>query len=364
VLLPGLINTHTHLELTHLRGAVPEADFFEWIQQIRRKKASTTPEQFVAAAKEGVREAWAGGVTTVADTGDSGAAARALSEMGGRGIVYQEVFGPHPDQAGDAMAGLREAVARLRGEARGGVTVGVSPHSPYTVSAPLFRRVAEWARAERLPMAVHLGESAAETAFITRASGPFADLWNRRGIPLPDPAPSAFIYLDRVGVLGPDLLAIHGTQASTADAQLLADRGVAVTLCPGSNARHGHGEPPAAAYRKAGVRLSVGTDSVASVERMDLFAEARAAGRLAALDLAAQIALMTLDGAVSLGLESQVGSLDAGKWADLCLCRVAPGGPTAGVASRVLEAGGSAVAATWVGGRLVNGGWPAAENSR
>lgn len=359
-----MVNTHTHLELTHLRGAVPEPDFFEWIQQIRRKKAATTPDQFINSAKEGVREGWAGGVTTVADTGDSGAAALALSELGGRGVVYHEVFGPHPDQADDALAGLRQAVARLRSAVNAGVTVGVSPHAPYTVSAPLFRRVAEWARAEGLPLAVHLGESPAETAFVTGAGGPFGDLWRRRGIPLPDAAPSPFMYLDRLGVLGDDVLVIHGTQGVAADAELLARRGVGITLCPGSNARHGHGDPPVAAYREAGVTCGVGTDSVASVDHMDLFAEARVAGRLGGLDPVAQLRLMTLDGAAAIGLETQVGSLDAGKWADLCLCRVAPGGAPAAVAARVLDAGPRAVVATWVGGQLVNGAWPAEEDSR
>lgn len=358
MLLPGLVNTHTHLELTHLRGAVREPDFFEWIQRIRRSKASTSAEQFLTAAQDGVREAWAGGITTVADTGDSGAAARALTELGGRGVVYQEVFGPHPNQADEALAGLQEKVDHLRRDAGPGVTIGVSPHAPYTVSAPLFRRTAAWARAERLPLAIHLGESPAETVFVTQSAGPFADLWRRRGIPLPDATPSPFALVDRLGVLAEDVLVIHGTQASASDIELLKRRRVSVALCPGSNARHGHGDPPAGAYLGAGVACGVGTDSVASVDRMDLFAEARGVGRLASLDAPALIRLMTLDGAAALGLEAAVGSLDAGRWADLCLCRVDLSGSDAMVGGRVLDAGLSAVGATWVGGRLVNGAWP------
>jgi len=362
VLLPGFVNTHTHLELTHLRAAVPEPDFFEWIQHIRRSKAATSGEQFIAAAKDGLREAWAAGVTTVGDTGDTGAAVHALSELGGRGVVYQEVFGPHPDQADDAMSGLREAVGRLRGLAGPRVSIGVSPHAPYTVSAGLFGRVAEWARAERLPLAMHLGESPAETAFVTESRGPFAELWRKRGIPLPDAAPSPFVYLDQLGVLGPDMLVIHGAQASATDVDLLRLRGVRVALCPRSNSRHGHGEPPVRRYLEAGVVCGLGSDSVASVGRMDLFAEARAAARLAPLDGPALINLMTLGGAAALGLDAQVGSIEAGKWADLALCGVDPGGPAGLVAGRILDAGVASVRATWVAGKLVHGEWPAKAN--
>lgn len=363
VLLPGFINSHTHLELTHLRGAVPEPDFFDWIQHIRRSKAATDRGQFIAAARDGLREAWAAGITTVADTGDTGAAAQALSELGGRGIVYQEVFGPHPGQADEAMSGLRETVARLRGLAAPGLSIGVSPHAPYTVSAALFRRVAEWARAEGLPLAMHLGESPVETAFVTGSQGPFADLWRKRAIPFPELARSPFGYLDRLGLLSPDMLVIHGTQAGAEDIELLRSRGARVALCPRSNTRHGHGDPPVRAYLEAGVTCGLGSDSVASVDQVDLFAEARAVARLASLDGPALIRLMTLGGAATLRMDDEVGSIEAGKWADLALCGVDPGGSAGDVADRILEAGVAGVRATWVAGKLVHGTWPA-ESSR
>ncbi|MDH5315860.1 MAG: amidohydrolase family protein, partial [Gemmatimonadota bacterium] len=98
ILLPGLVHAHTHLELTGLGGQAPEDDFPEWIRTIRRLKLQRTPEEFREAARTGIQLGWAGGVTTVADTGDSGAVVEALADMGGSGIVFHEVFGPHPDQ--------------------------------------------------------------------------------------------------------------------------------------------------------------------------------------------------------------------------------------------------------------------------
>jgi cytosine/adenosine deaminase-related metal-dependent hydrolase len=356
VLLPGLVNVHTHLELTGFAGSISDTAFFDWIQHIRRRKSDTTREMFLASARQGVRDAWAAGITTVADTGDTGAAAEALKEMAGRGIAYQEVFGPHPDQMEDSFAGLVAAVERLRAGAPASVRIGVSPHAPYTVSAPLFRKVADWAEIEGLPMAVHLAESPDETAFVTGGDGPFAEMWRRRQIPLPAPAESPVRYLANLGMLGRTTLVIHAVQTSAEDRRTLRVADCAVALCPRSNARHGHGAAPIAGYLRDGVRAGLGTDSVASVDALDLFAEARAAGELTGLEAPALLRLMTLGGATALRMEHEIGSLEAGKWADLCLVRVGSVGDPAAAGARVLAAGVGDVAGTWVAGRRVFGG--------
>src|SRR5262245_31472366 len=103
ILIPGLVNAHTHLELTGFDfGAPPEPDFRSWIGRVRRVKETRRADDFGAAARRGVAECWAGGVTTVGDTGDSGSVIRALAELGASGVVYQEVFGPHPSQAAES----------------------------------------------------------------------------------------------------------------------------------------------------------------------------------------------------------------------------------------------------------------------
>ena len=112
-LLPGLVNTHTHLELTHLAGKNAEREFAAWIRTLRALKDATTPEEFSRSAEQGVRDAWAAGVTCVADTGSTGAPLEALARLGGRGIYYQEVFGPDPAQCAASMAELERALARL-----------------------------------------------------------------------------------------------------------------------------------------------------------------------------------------------------------------------------------------------------------
>ncbi|HEV8177264.1 MAG TPA: amidohydrolase family protein, partial [Gemmatimonadales bacterium] len=209
-ILPGLINTHTHLELTGFAGQIQEPDFPDWIRRLRQLKTTRGPADYIEAARRGLAACYAGGVTTIADTGDSGAALQALAESGGSGVAYQEVFGPHPDQSEQSLEGLRERIKGMGRWAGNRVRIGVSPHAPYSVSGPLFRAVAAWSRSESLPLAVHIAESPAETDLLTRGSGPFADAWRARGIPLPSPPGlSPVAWLAQHEVLTAQTLCIH-----------------------------------------------------------------------------------------------------------------------------------------------------------
>jgi cytosine/adenosine deaminase-related metal-dependent hydrolase len=354
LLLPGLINTHTHLELTGLEGGPPGPDFAAWISRVRTDKAARGPEAFLAAARRGLAGCWAAGVTTVADTGDSGAVIEALAECGGSGIAYQEVFGPHPDQRDESLAGLRQAVARLARFAGGRVRIGVSPHAPYTVSGPLYSATAAWARDAGLPIAVHLAESPAESALLYGGTGSFAEAWRGRGIPMPTPLGHTPVgWLAAHGVLSDRTLCIHVVQAARADIRLLARANVAVAHCPLSNRAHGHGDAPLAELLAAGLRVSLGTDSILSVGTLDLLAEARAARALAGLDPAHALALCTRDAARALGLESEIGTLAPGSWGDCFVIRGGAGPPHASAEERVLASGPGDVLATFVGGRDV-----------
>ena len=354
VLLPGLVNTHTHLELTGLEGLVEDGDFAGWIRHLILLKARRSVEEVRAAAARGIREGWASGVTTVADTGDSGAVIEALAALGGSGIAYHEVFGPHPAQVEAAFrgwVGRLDELGRFAGER---VTLGGSPHAPYSVSGPLYARVARHAEEVRLPLAVHLAESPEESALLAGQGGAFAEEWKRRGIPLLGaPGCTPVAWLDRHAVLGPRTLCIHVVQASGSDLETLARRGVAIAHCPRSNERHGHGRAPLAEMRQRGIRVGVGTDSVASVSPLDLFAEARAAGQLAGLSAGQMLALVTLDAACALGLEAGVGSLLPGKWADLVALDLPPRVDAAQLEDTVLARPRTACRLTLLGGRVV-----------
>jgi 5-methylthioadenosine/S-adenosylhomocysteine deaminase len=353
LLLPGLVNTHTHLELSGFPPSAPEPDFAAWIRAVRARKAQRGPAEYLLAARAGLATCHAAGVTTVADTGDSGAVIQALAEANGSGVVYHEVFGPDPAQAGESLAELRRRVNDLCRYAGGRVRLGVSPHAPYTVSGPLYAAVAGWAREEHLPLAVHLAESAAESALLADGSGAFAAAWRHRAIPLPASLGHTPVeWLDRHGVLGPATLCIHVVRAGPNDIARLAEQGCAVAHCPRSNAAHGHGAAPLGELLAAKLRVGVGTDSVLSAGPLDLLAEARFARRLAGLDARAALRLCTLSAAAALDLEREVGSLTPGKWADCVVLspgRRGAGGPE----DAALASGPGDVVLTILGGRDV-----------
>ncbi len=354
VIIPGLINTHTHLELTGFAKHIQEREFSSWIRRLRELKATRTPRQFLEAARQGLQLCYAAGVTTIADTGDSDSVIQVLAEADGSGIAYLEVFGPDPKQAQTNLGALRDRVIRAGRWAVQRVRVGVSPHAPYTVSAPLLAAVARWSRGEGLPLAVHIAESEAETELLQSGSGPFAAAWAERGIPLPRMLRRRPIeWLAENGGLSDLTLCIHAVQATASDIQLLADAGAAVAHCPLSNQAHGHGTAPLSSLIKAGVHVGLGTDSEVSVGRLDLLAEARAARALAQLTASEALDLCTLSGARALGVESETGSLRVGKWADCVVIRLPHTGSDADPAEHVLASSSADVMLTCVGGRDV-----------
>jgi 5-methylthioadenosine/S-adenosylhomocysteine deaminase len=354
VLLPGLINTHTHLELTGFEGQAPDDDFPSWIRRVRTLKAGREAGDFLAGARRGLAACYAAGVTTVADTGDSGAVIEALSEAGGSGIAYHEVFGPHPDQLVESLTGLQHRVDELRRFTTERVRLGVSPHAPYTVSAPLYMAVARWAEREGLPIAVHLAESRAESELLASATGAFAEAWTARGIPLPPPpGRSPVAWLESHGVLGPATLAIHAVQVDATDVATLARHRTAVAHCPLSNRRHGHGEAPLGSLLAAGIRVGIGTDSVASVGNLDLMAEARAARALGGLGAEEALSMVTRAAARALGLDGEVGVLRPGAWADIAVIGIPTIGDPNGVPEAALGSGPEDVLETVLGGRTV-----------
>lgn len=353
--MPGLVNTHTHLELTGLDGEVTDDAFADWIRTIVRLKYAEKPLDFHSASRQGVRQSFASGVTTVADTGDSGAPFEALIEQHGSGIAYLEVFGPDPSAAAAQFDVFRTRVLEMRSRQTDRVRIGVSPHAPYSVSGPLYTEVARFADAENLPIAVHIAESAEESALLETASGPFADMWKGRGIPLPAvPGRTPLAWLEELGVLGPHTLCIHAVRAGPDDIARLARHCCAVAHCPRSNRRHGHGEAPLRALLAAGLRVGAGTDSAASVSPVDLLAEARAAAALAGLSPEEALRLVMLGAAEALGLEQEVGSIEIGKWADLAVIGLPAALQAGRLPEAILASRGSEVQATFVGGREVH----------
>jgi 5-methylthioadenosine/S-adenosylhomocysteine deaminase len=338
-IVPGFVNCHSHLELTALRGYLEaeEPDFAAWLRKLTtaRLERMTADDLYVSAAW-GASEAARAGVTCVGDASDSAQSSMAaLRDVGLRATVFQEVFGPDARIAGEQLEKLRERVAQLRGGETNLVRVGVSPHAPYSVSAPLLQSTTLYALGEGLPLMMHAAESESERLLLGEGRGPFAENLARRGVEWRAPRVSTVQYLDALGVLAARPLLAHCITVDDADIETLQRTGASVAHCPKSNAKLGHGRAPFAAFIRQGVSVGLGSDSVASNNTCDLLEEARFATLLArtmggeqasegrSVNATDALRTATLGGARALGIETQTGALAAGLQADLAVVSLA-----------------------------------------
>lgn len=332
-ILPGFVNTHSHLELTAMRGYLEreERDFFAWLRKVTVARLERmTPDDLYVSAAWGAVEALRAGVTCVGDASENATVSiRALAEVGLRGTVYQESFGPNPVHADENLEKLRDKIAQGREFETELLRVGVSPHAPYSVSARQLELISEFARAEKLPLMMHAAESEAEENFMREGRGPFAEGLTRRGIEWRAPGISTIQHLSRHGVLSTRPLLAHCIRVDQADIETIKESGASIAHCPKSNAKLGHGQAPFKSFVKHEIDTGFGSDSVASNNTCDILEEARFAtlfSRAAAHGdpqemLSSDVALhtATAGGARALGIEAQTGSLVEGAQADIAV---------------------------------------------
>jgi 5-methylthioadenosine/S-adenosylhomocysteine deaminase len=332
-IIPGLINAHSHLELTAMRGYLDneESDFFAWLRKLTVARLERmTQDDLHVSALWGACEAVRAGVTCVGDSSDSAyESMRALRQVGLRGIVFQESFGPDPRLVEENFEKLKFKVSRLRELESALLHAGISPHAPYTVCGPQLELIADYARAEKLPVMMHAAESTAEELFMREGRGPFAEGLTNRGIPWRAPQTSTIDFLGKRGILRTRPLLAHCINVDDRDIAEIRETGTRVVSCPKSNAKLGHGRAPLAKFLEAHIGVGLGSDSVASNNICDLLEEARFAilmaragtnvDRKQILDAQGAIRMATIGGAKALGLEGLVGELREGLPADFAV---------------------------------------------
>ncbi len=312
VVLPGLINTHTHAPMVLYRGLSDDLALMDWLQKyIFPAEAKTVTPEFVrAGTRLAALEMIQSGTTTYADMYYfEEEIARVTKQAGLRGVLGQTIIQfPVPDAKTPAEGLARAEAFITEFETDELIVPAVAPHAMYTLDTATLKASRALADRRRVPVLIHLAETSDEIA-------------TSRKLHKATPAG----YLESIGFWGPRTLAAHGVWLSPGDTALLARRRVGVAHNPESNMKLASGTAKVVAMRQAGIRVGLGTDGAASNNDLDMFEAMRQAAFLAKLQtmdpraLPARTALemATIEGARALGMEAQIGSLEPGKRADL-----------------------------------------------
>lgn len=334
ILIPGLVNAHTHLELSGMK--MDPAPIGDWIVRLVREQRTWYYHLFLSSSQIGVVASLGSGVTCVADISVTGHSPGVIGDYGVRGVVFYEVLGLEPDEAESIMKDRvlsraeMSGVERMKGGFPASLRRGVSPHAPYTTSYSLYEAAVAAARDRDWLTVTHLAESPEEVQFLKDGGGPFSQMHrslNSATKSFHPPGCSPVRYLANGGVLDGLTLAVHCNQTDEDEWELLRSANTAVCLCPRSAAFFGHPFADAAGMRKAGVRLCLGTDSLASSPSLSLLAEGAALWEsFPELTANEVLEMCTLAGAEVLGLtEEGVGQLRPGGVADFAVVDLPPG---------------------------------------
>jgi cytosine/adenosine deaminase-related metal-dependent hydrolase len=314
-LLPGWVDAHAHLQIEPLRPRTPPPAFVPWAEAVMAAQHGTTPAARRRQARQALAELLGSGITAIGEIDGSGGSLAVLARSPMTGRCYRELTGFHLDARGS-----RELVRDRRAATAAGFATGLSPHAPYSVSAPLFVAAR---RASRY-LAVHCAETAEEQDFLRRGRGPFRELLQRLGrLPADFRAPGvgAVRWLEQLGVLAPTTLLVHCQELERGDVARIAAAGAPVVVCPGTIDWFGRTPPPVPQWLRAGIRVALGTDSRASNHGWSMQHELRlAAASWPDLRPAQLLAMATVHGASALGRRGS-GRLRRGGRADFVALR-------------------------------------------
>jgi cytosine/adenosine deaminase-related metal-dependent hydrolase len=340
-IIPALVNTHLHLEFTMLRGAIPpQTNLPTWLQAAIEAFMALSPEEIDHGIRDGITELQRFGTILGAEISNTG---RSLPLLAASDLEFHYFF----ECLGFDLlteTPLADDFPFLAQPRLDTLPVSAAAHAPYSVSAPLFGRIKAWNRGQGRPTSVHLAESREEIHFLQHGNGPFQKLLACRGRwyeGFSPPGCSPAVYLDRLGFWDERTLAVHGVWLQSQDQELLARRGVWLALCPRSNLHTGAGFPDLMALQRAGLNLTLGTDSPASGQDLNLFREIKILQEhFPEIRLSDLLTMATMNGATALN-RHDLGSLKPGKKAAMLFLPIPAGAPlwpgvlAAGVQGRI-----------------------------
>ncbi len=301
VILPGLVNAHTHLELSALKDAVQTtAGFHAWVKELIAKRADLDPETLKQGAVSGMRDLLSSGCAVVGEISTLGITQDLFSESVLSGVWFQEILGNPWNPVLKCRKGTRQHLS-------------VAGHAPHTTSPDILKKLKALSLREKLPFSIHLSESEDERSFFEQGRGQWADFLTERGIDFSGwgiPGKTPVAHADNLGLLDSQTLAVHVNYADEEDLRIISEKNVFVCLCLRSNARLHDRIPDVKGLMKKKIKLCLGTDSLASVETLSIFDEmAYAAEKFPSIPPGEILAMATENGAAALGFPGVLGSL-------------------------------------------------------
>ncbi|AKU99893.1 Adenosine deaminase [Labilithrix luteola] len=279
VVFPGLVNAHTHLELSSMRGRVPGGrGFVAWVTGLIGTRREMAPEEDAEGVALAMDELVQSATVAVGDVTNTLAAVTSLARRGIGGAVFHEVFGHDRASVLRRVEGLRvEREERVSQWPTSDLTYAPAPHTLYTTHPDAVRALLDGARARGVKTSLHMAEHASERRAIEHDDGPVPEwlLGMTKHRPA-FPKKPLFDYADELGALSPDVLLVHLTDARLEELVRVREKGAPVVLCPRSNLTIESRLPPLLAVREAGIAPALGTDSLASSPSLDVLGEAKA----------------------------------------------------------------------------------------
>lgn len=351
VLMPGLINLHTHLELTALKGsiidknnpAIPseKTDLVSWIFALIESKKRFSRNELSSGIKIGIKEVVSTGTTTIADlttrntiysTSVFGESFYAIKEAKLRAFVFVEVLNFDSSAAVTYWKDTQKVIEQIRKDEDSLTSIGIAPHSIYSVSSKLLKIVRDYAIKEKIKMSMHVAESMEEKEFVSKNKGIIKDIYHKKinwdGKRDFKRYPTSIEYIDKNGLLSKDLLAVHCVHLTDENMKRLSEKNTPVVLCPRSNTFIGVGIAPFDKLSSMGITIGIGTDSCASNYSLNMWDEMRFAylfyRKASRTNIKAEdiIRCGTINGAKALSINNKIGTLDIGKEADLIAVRL------------------------------------------
>jgi cytosine/adenosine deaminase-related metal-dependent hydrolase len=318
VLSPGLINAHCHLDYSDLKDKVEwHGSFMEWLLKLVSLKKQRTEEQYRAAIVAGLDQLRRSGTTTVVNVESFPQVIDHLPESSLRIWWCLELIDFNRGISAEELARQAEEFIAAHPVAWGGF--GLSPHAPYTASAALCRLAAQYTRARNIPLTTHLAESEEEDDMFRRGAGPMYDYFLRAGRDMSDCKRIGPVQLmAECEVLGPSFLAVHANCLTPQDITLLKNSGSHIVHCPKSHRFFGRRTAWLPAFWQNNMNVCLGTDSLASNDTLDMFAEMQAVAReFPRLEAEQILRMATVCGGKALNLPDKLGMITPGAWADL-----------------------------------------------